>query len=71
MSEGTFYVITFCVRKSFGKQFEWYKKLSFSDWLTIKDMLVFAFNLFNLLLRWVEKVGKFDLLFPSAFLDEF
>ena len=37
----------------------------------IKDMLVFAFNLFNLLLRRVEKGGNFDLLFPSAFSDEF
>ena len=34
-------------------------------------MLVFAFNLFSLLLKWVEKGGKFDLLFPSAFSDEF
>ena len=41
------------------------------NWLIIKDMLVFAFNLFNLLLKWVEKGGKFDLLFPSAFSDEF
>ena len=39
--------------------------------LLFKDMLVFASSLFNLLLRWVEKVGKFDLLFPSAFSDEF
>ena len=34
-------------------------------------MLVFAFSLFNLLFRWVEKVGKFDLLFPSAFSKNF
>ena len=43
----------------------------YSDWLIIKDMLVFAFNLLNLLLKWVEKGSKFDLLFPNAFSDEF
>ena len=30
-------------------------------------MLVFAFSLFNLLLRWVEKVGKFDYCFQVLF----
>ena len=34
-------------------------------------MLVFAFSLFNLLLRWVEKVGKFDLFFCFQVLQHF
>ena len=38
-----------------------------NDWLVIKDMLVFAFNLLNLLLIWMVNGGKWDLLFPSAF----
>ena len=42
-----------------------------NDWLVIKDMLGLAFSLLNLLLRWVVNGGKWDLLFPSAFLDEF
>ena len=61
----------FCVRKSFGPEFEWYWK--FAD--NFKEMVVFVFSLFNLLLRWVrEKNDKCDLLLPSVFimfLDEF